>query len=145
MISKKDQQQTGLDEVHEIMHILRGTNATNDGDYRSQHLGTVLEYLFGQVEEDKLTTQAKLALMLGMAARQVKENYLDGLIAFGIISLSTDCKRWKWIGLKAIKNKYGKLRKNSPEDNDFVKSQLTQPEESVIDYAKRKEVEKNVN
>lgn len=124
MISKKDKEQKTIDEVHEIMFILRGSNATKDGEYRSVHLGMVLDYLKGQQTEDKTTTLQKLALLLGMAQRQIRENYLDGLIAFGIISLSTDCKRWTWIGITAIKNKYGQLRKNNSEDNEFVAAQL---------------------
>lgn len=124
MINKKDLDQTTVDEVHDIMIILRGTNARNDGDYRSAHLGTVLEYLRAQQIEDKSTTLQKLALMLGMAQRQVRENYLDGLLAFGIISLESNCKMWHWVGVKAIKNQYGKLRRNIPQDNEFVTQSL---------------------
>ncbi len=125
MISKKDDNQTSIDEVHEIMFILRGQNATRDGDYRNTHLGVILEYLKAQHEEDKATTLQKLSLIIGMAQRQIRENYLDGLIAFGIISLTSDCKRWRWIGVKAIKNKYGQLRKNTVDDNTFIASELT--------------------
>lgn len=126
MINKKDEQQKTIDEIHEIMILFRGANATRDGEYRNTHLGTVLEYLRDQQTEDKATTLQKLAILLGMAQRQIRENYLDGLIAFGVISLSTDCKRWSWVGITAIQNKYGQLRKNTPEDNEFVKEQLKQ-------------------
>jgi len=124
MIIKKDESQTTIDEVHDIMFILRGSNATRDGDFRNIHLATVLEYLRGQNEEDKATSLQKLSLLLGLAQRQVRENYLDGLIAFGIVSLSSDCKRWKWIGVTAIKNRYGQLRKNNPEDNEYIVKSL---------------------
>jgi hypothetical protein len=124
MINKKDKSQITIDEVHEIMFILRGSNARSDGDYRSQHLGTVLSYLKAQDTEDKRITLSKLCLILGMAQRQVKENYFDGLLNFGIISVDEKCERWKWIGSKAIKNMYGQLRKNTPEDNEFVVESL---------------------
>lgn len=138
MISKKDSQQKGLDEIHGIMYLLRGENATKDGDYRSTHLGTVLEYLKSQNTEEKSVTLQKLALMLGMAQRQIRENYFDGLLAFGIISLDTTCSRWRWIGIKAVQNQYGKLRKNTPEDNEYVSQQLTEPEETATGYMQRK-------
>lgn len=131
MITKKDEQQATINEVHEIMFILRGSNATKDGEYRNVHLATILEYLRGQTEEDKATSLQKLSLLLGLAQRQIRENYLDGLIAFGIISLSSDCKRWHWIGAKAIKNKYGQLRKNVAEDNEYVA-------ETLAEHAKNK-------
>lgn len=124
MISKKDESQTTIDEVHEIMLILRGSNARSDGDYRSQHLGSVLSYLKAQNTEDKRVTLSKLSIILGMAQRQVKENFFDGLLNFGIISLDEKCERWKWIGSKAIKNRYGELRRNNSEDNEFVAKKL---------------------
>ena len=130
MISKTNQQQETINEIHEIMCLLRGSNAKLDGDYRSTHLGTILEYLRNQQTEDKAITLQKLALMLGFAQRQIRENYIDGLIAFGIVSLSTDCKRWTWIGAKAIKNKYGELRKNTPQDNDYVIEELSKTSET---------------
>lgn len=118
--------QTTIDEVHEIMFILRGSNATKDGDYRNTHLGTVLEYLRGQKQESKMVTLQKLSLMLGLAQRQVRENYIDGLIAFGIIGLESDCSKWFWVGVSAIKNQYGKLRTNTPIENEFVAESLTE-------------------
>lgn len=120
----KDEQQSQLDEIHEIMFLFRGDNATRDGDYRSEHLGTVLEYLRNQHEEDLKTTSYKLPLLIGLGSRRLKEDYLNGLIAWGIIALDSKCLRWKWIGAKAIKGKYGKLRKNTVEDNEFVSKQL---------------------
>lgn len=114
-----------LNEVHEIMMLLRGDNATTDGDYRNTHLGTVLEYLKNQQTESKATTLQKLSLMLGMAQRQIRENYIDGLIAFGIISLDANCKCWNWVGLKAIKGINGKLKTNSPENNEYVIGEFT--------------------
>lgn len=111
------------------MTLLRGSNARNDGDYRSTHLGTILEYLRNQHTEDKTVTLQKLALMLGMAQRQVRENYIDGLLAFGIIGLTGDCKQWHWVGIKAIKGITGNLRVNTAQDNEFVAQQLKERQE----------------
>lgn len=133
MISKKDQQQTTINEIHEIMILLRGSNAKLDGDYRSTHLGTILEYLRNQQTENKSVTTQKLALMLGMAQRQIRENYIDGLFAFGVIVLSSDCSTWTWVGSTAIKNKDGQLKKNVSENES---------ETPFMDSIKEKEKEK---
>jgi len=117
-------QQTTIDEVHEIMFLLRGSDAKTDGDYRSKHLATVLDYLRKQKTENKQITLSKLALMIGMAQRQVKENYFDGLLNFGVIALNTECNRWTWIGVKAIINQFGQLRTNTVEDNEYVAESL---------------------
>lgn len=100
---------TSIDEVHAIMVILRGNAGKNDGDYRSTHLGITLEYLQRTKREDKKLTLSKLALVLGMAQRQVKENYFDGLLAFHIIELDNKCQEWYWIGLSGIQKKEGEL------------------------------------
>lgn len=122
--NKDDKQQTGLDEIHEIMFLFRGENATRDGDFRSEHIGTILEYLKNQHEEDLKTTIAKLPILIGMGSRKIKEDYINGLIAWGIIQLDSRCLRWKWIGSKAIKGKFGRLKKNTHEDNEFIAKQL---------------------
>lgn len=104
--------QTSIDEIHQIMYILRGTEVKTEGDYRNQHLATVLSYLRQQHRENRKVTLSKLALMLGMAQRQVKENYFDGMINFGIINLEQKCDIWYWVGISAIENKEGELRKH---------------------------------
>ena len=93
---------TTIDEVHEIMISLRGTNSLKDGDYRSTHLGSILGYLREKKRENKSLTLQKLALIIGMSQRQIRENYFDGLIAFEILKLSSDCSEWYWIGIKAL-------------------------------------------
>lgn len=128
-MSIKDTQNT-IDEVHEIMILLRGGNAKADGDFRSQHLATILNYLRQQRTENKQITLSKLALMVGMAQRQIKENYFDGITNFGIISINTECNMWEWVGVKAIKGQYGKLRINTPEENEYIT-------ESLKEYVKK--------
>jgi len=97
---------TPMDEIHEIMYSLRGLNSLKDGDYRSTHLASILEYLKNKKRENKSLTLQKLALIIGMSQRQIRENYVDGMLAFGIIQLSTDCSEWFWIGAKALKEEF---------------------------------------
>lgn len=101
-----------IDEVHQIITMLRGSHGKNDGDYRSLHLGAILEYLYKKRKEEKSLTLQKLALILGMSQRQIRENYFDGLLAFGIIALTSKCDEWYWIGSKALLIKEGELEKN---------------------------------
>jgi hypothetical protein len=108
----KKPQQFEIDEIHQIIKILRGGNGKNDGDYRSTHLGTILEYLSKKERENKSLTLQKLALMIGMSQRQIRENYVDGLIAFGIINLTQKCDEWYWVGISAIQDKQGELKKH---------------------------------
>lgn len=129
-----------INEVHEIMMLLRGDNATTDGDYRNTHLGTVLEYLLNQKTESKATTLQKLSLMLGMAQRQIRENYIDGLIAFGIINLDANCRCWNWVGLKAVKGLNGKLKTNSAVDNEYVIGEFTKYANKQNEIKKEKEI-----
>lgn len=131
---------SGINEVHEIMMLLRGDNATTDGDYRNTHLGTVLEYLLNQKTESKATTLQKLSLMLGMAQRQIRENYIDGLIAFGIINLDANCRCWNWVGLKAVKGLNGKLKTNSAVDNEYVIGEFTKYANKRNEIKKEKEI-----
>lgn len=98
-----------VDEVHEIITKLRGSHGKNDGDYRSTHLGTILEYLQTKKREEKSLTLQKLALILGMSQRQIRENYFDGLLAFGILGLTSNTSEWYWIGVKALIKKDGEL------------------------------------
>lgn len=105
MSTSKQKELPELNEIHEIIYILRGRNGVKDGDYRSTHLGTILQYLYEKKREEKSLTLQKLALMLGMAQRQIRENYYDGMLAFGIIKLTSDCNTWYWVGLKALTEK----------------------------------------
>lgn len=89
-------------EIHEIITFLRGSGGSNDGDYRSKHLGMILEYLYLQKRESKAQTLQKLALRIGMSQRQVRENYVDGLIAYGIIQLASNCDEWFWVGTRGV-------------------------------------------
>ena len=111
--------QTSVDEIHEIILCLRGQNGLKDGDYRATHLATILEYLQRTKSENKMLTLQKLALVIGMSQRQVRENYMDGLIAFGVINLDTTCNGWYWVGVKAITTKFGELPKKQENDDSL--------------------------
>jgi hypothetical protein len=102
-------EKTSIDEVHQIITCLRGSQGKNDGDFRSIHLGIILEYLQSKKREEKSLTLQKLALMLGMSQRQIRENYFDGLLGFGVIQLTTKCNEWFWVGLSALTKKDGEL------------------------------------
>lgn len=132
-MTMKDKPIMTIDEVHEIIYLLRGKAGTNEGDFRNKHLGVTLDYLRRTGTEDKSITCQKLSLMLGMASRQVKENYIDGLIAWGIISLDTLCRTWKWIGVSALKDKFGQIPK---------RNELEESETPFTDWAKRDKKEK---
>jgi hypothetical protein len=106
---------TTIDEIHQIMFLLRGDSGLNEGDFRSKHLGTILSYLRETKRESLSNTVAKLALKVGMNARYIKENYLNGIIAYGIVGLEQNCSEWYWIGLNAIETKKGELRKRNEE------------------------------
>lgn len=93
---------SGLNEELQIMQFL-GRPLT-DGEVRGSHLGKILTYLKMTRKEVFDTTIAKLALVIGMSGRQIRENYLKGLIGFGFIELFNvgHSQYWKWIGIKAV-------------------------------------------
>lgn len=75
-----------------------------DGNVRGSHLGKILTYLKTEKAEIWDDTLFKLALLLGMQTRYVKDSYLKGLVLFGIIELEQigHSQRWYWIGEKAF-------------------------------------------
>lgn len=86
-------------EVKNIFEFLgRGHS---QGNVQGDHLGTILTYLITTQREKYNTTLAKLSLKCATGRRYIKENYLDGLEAFGIIqvSFSSKDKSWIWRGL----------------------------------------------
>lgn len=114
-------------EEREIMTALGRTSL--DGNVKGTHLGQILTYCKQQKQESVKITLSKLALICGMAKRQIRENYFEGLEAFGIIkilNLQNDVF-WKWIGISALE------RQNNGSEN---------PEESLKDYVGRKKSEK---
>ena len=61
-------------------------------------------------EEIYSKTVDKLTWICHMSNRSVRENYLKGIEAFGIIETFTNefgVIKWRWIGIKALKNNGG--------------------------------------
>ena len=73
------------EEIKEIMDYLG--RPSMEGDVRGSHLSKVLLYLQRTANENLDITLSKLALVLGMNPRYVRENYLKGLMYFGVIKI----------------------------------------------------------
>ena len=91
---------TANEEIREILEFLGRSHS--EGQVRGDHLSKILMYLHMQKTEEYKKTLAKLSLLCGIGQRYVKENYLDGLEAFGIIEVQYGSKWrvWKWRGLR---------------------------------------------
>lgn len=78
-----------------------------EGEVKGSHLGSVLTYLKKTKQESVYSTLAKLSLVCGANKRYIRENYLEGLIEFGIIELIEYGHNtyWKWNGIKAVNGK----------------------------------------
>lgn len=112
-----------MSEVKNIMDALgRGEM---EGNVKGSHLAQILTYLQQHKTERMRVTLAKLALICGMHQRYVRESYIEGIEAFGVINVKTinNDKVWSWIGERAFDCYSGK-------------------EESATDYMKIKEKEK---
>lgn len=92
-------------EVKEIM-IALGRNEY-EGEVKGSHLGKILTFLQQEQQGNFQAMISQLALVCGMKARYVKEDYINGLICFGVIAAYTEsnCSLWKWIGMKAFERK----------------------------------------
>jgi hypothetical protein len=94
-----------INEIKEICDLF-GFKHT-DGLVSGSHNATILGYLRQQQEEVYATTIDKLTWLCHMSARYLKENYLKGIEAFGIIETYTNefnVVKWKWIGIKALRD-----------------------------------------
>jgi len=96
---KKKKADSKPQEIQLILQHLGRQEIT--GQYRDVHLGQVLIYLQMWRTGQWRQTISKLAIRLGMTARGIRENYLEGLEAEGIIntSRSSDAILWSWVGL----------------------------------------------
>lgn len=91
-----------MSEIKDIMDLLgRGIL---EGNVRGSHLGQILMYLHQNKTEKMKATLSKLALICGMQKRYVRENYIEGLVEFGIIKtvVLRNEVMWKWVGIKAF-------------------------------------------
>lgn len=92
------------DEIRKIMALLGRGQA--EGEVKGSHCGRILSY-FKDVKSEPLdSTMRKLPLLIGMSKRQIRENYVEGIIEFGIIKLYTNGSIWfwKWEGIESLNN-----------------------------------------
>ena len=96
----KEKDKTMHEEITAILEFLGRSHS--EGQVRGDHLSKILMYLHRTRTEEYKKTLAKLALLCGIGQRYLKENYLDGLEAFGIIEVQygSKWKVWKWQGLQ---------------------------------------------
>lgn len=89
-------------EIKDIMIALG--RSEHEGEVRGSHLGKILTFLQQEKTGNFQATISMLALICGMKARYVKEDYLNGLICFGVIKVYTEnnMSLWKWYGIKAF-------------------------------------------
>lgn len=71
-----------------------------EGDVRGIHFSNLLNYLEKTKCENWEKTLRKLPLIVKMQKRYIRENYLEGLIEFGVIEFKG--KNWFWVGYKAL-------------------------------------------
>jgi len=118
-----------MSEIKQIMDYLgRGIQ---DGEVRGSHLGQILMYFRQTKKENMKITLSKLALVCGTSQRNLRENYIEGLGAFGIINIRTEGHSivWDWIGKLAF-------------DGKPVMSEIREPKtESLSDLQKAKKYE----
>ena len=155
-------------EVSKIMDFLgRGKY---EGNVQGTHLGQILTYLSRQKTESMKKTLSKLALVCAMTRRNLKENYIEGLDAFGIIKTKSEGHELLWLCVgerafnginisefqkpKSMKNHCKNCDKEIPSGNNFcsigcinaMKDKLTPIPEGEIDslqkYATEKQLKK---
>lgn len=94
--------------IHEVEEIcLTFGFKHTDGLVSGSHNATILSNLRQWNEGVYSTTVDKLTWMCHMSARSLKENYLKGIEAFGIIETYTNefgVIKWRWVGMKALRN-----------------------------------------
>jgi predicted nucleic acid-binding Zn ribbon protein len=90
---------TNPDEINRILKALGRQEL--EGQFRDKHLGQCLLYLQMWKTGDWKKTLSRLALRMGMTVRGIRENYLEGLVAEGIISIARGSASilWSWVGL----------------------------------------------
>jgi len=96
---------TNPEEIQNIIEAL-GRKDLAEGNVRGTHLGKVLSYLQMKKTEKYDDTLYKLALVLGMNIRYVRENYLKGLELFGVIKTRMEKNDliWNWQGDRCFDN-----------------------------------------
>lgn len=119
-----------MSEEKRIIELLGRTEI--DGEVRGSHLGKVLTYLKMTKGEVWDVTLSKLALVLGVNPRYIRENYLKGLMYFNVIKLyrNGNTLKWQWIGEKAF------------DGVNIIPSEPEQIMENLTDLEKKEETKK---
>lgn len=89
----------------DIKGVLDGIGrGSRDGAVRDSHLGQIVSYLHQKKTEKLKSTYSKLALVCGISKRILRENYIEGLIEFGVIEVRIENhdEVWNWIGSKVF-------------------------------------------
>lgn len=131
---------TNPDEIQNIINAL-GRSDLTEGNVRGTHLGKILHYLQMNKTEIYQTTLYKLALMLGMNIRYVRENYLKGLELFGVIKtrMVNNELVWNWYGDKFIcSNNGGELEQVSQSATEYMKEQDLQKQKEKVKKGDKK-------
>jgi len=94
-------------------------------------------YLHKNKTEKLKATLSKLALICGMQKRYVRENYIEGLVEFGIIKTTVLHNEvvWNWVGLKAFD-------RNNTTFRQFVEQKEKEKEEQEKKGKDKKKGEK---
>lgn len=89
-------------ELQKIMDFFGKSNI--EGNVKSEHNIKILAYLQATKGESYDATLSKLAYMLTMSARQIRENYIKGLMYWGIIKTTSygNDYSWEWVGYPAL-------------------------------------------
>lgn len=94
-----------IHEVEEICLIF-GFKHT-DGNVVGTHNATILSFLRQEREGVYSTMVDKLTWLCHTSNRNIRENFLKGIEAFGIIQTYTNdfgVLKWRWVGIKALRN-----------------------------------------
>lgn len=96
---------TNPEEIRNIIEAL-GRKDLAEGQVRGTHLGKILNYMQMKKTEKYEDTLYKLALVLGMNIRYIRENYLKGLELFGVIKtrMQNNDLIWNWCGDRCFNN-----------------------------------------
>lgn len=94
----------GIHEIKEICDVFGFSNS--EGNIVGRHNATILGYLRQEQEGVYSTTVDKLTWICHTSNRNIKENFLKGIEAFGIIQTFVNefgVLKWRWIGIKALR------------------------------------------
>lgn len=89
-----------ITELHKVARFLDRDN-DHDSEVRESHFGIIMETLISRGRIDYKQFLSMMSLRCKMNKRYVRENYLDGLEAYNIISVTmSDGRTWiEYVGL----------------------------------------------